>query len=286
MLYFLLSCTQQIFRNGDFSISNVYRTNHPSLFHRSNRKEVYDSENLLWYIQGYFGFNGFEITKYDVHKNSDDDFLSQHFGKFDIHPPRCTNIETERNLPPEIAFWQSLIIHFTYFSPTPKSTITDKGWGTFEHTQKSMLKEFKNNETLFHTVIETETLGFIPKIGIECVANTKVYTEGFENIIDSDSIDQWFIDNGYRNSHIQNHNDKHSNEFIFAQTYFDEYQLTLYFEDTFEDGDIERLSQIELICLSEKPIYAKDLEEFELVQNKQKKRSENWNYQMFHTPSQ
>ena len=286
LYFFLLSCFQRIFQNGDFSRSNVYKTKHPSLFDRANRKEILNREDLLWYIQGYYGFQGFEVTKYDVYKNSDNDFLPQHFGKFDLSPPQCTDIETEINHPPEIAFWQALIIHFTYFAPTPKSTIINKGWGTFEHTQKSLLKEFKDNETIFHAVIETETLGFIPQICIECIANTKVYTEGFEHIIDSNSIDQWFVDNGYRNSHIKNHNDRYSNEFIFAQTHFDEYQLTLYFVDTFGDGDLERLSQIELICISDKPIYAKDLKEFKLVQHKEKKGVENWNYQVLHTPNQ
>jgi hypothetical protein len=256
-------------------------TAHPSLFPRTYRQEI-TNENLLWFVQGYYGINGFEITRYEVQNNHDQYFLTQTSGSYPCNPPLCTALQTEPNHPPEIAFWQSLITHFTYFSPTDMKSIEQQGWGTINHTQKSLVKEYEETEAVLHEIIETEMLEFIPQKGIHCVAHTKIYTEDLEREIDTNSIDEWFIQNGYKNPKITYQNIQYSNEFIFAQSYLTNYQLILIFEDTLIEGGLEQFSHIELTCESEVPIYAKMMKHFNIVKNPSSKEDRSWNYQLLH----
>ena len=93
-----------------------------------------------------------------------------------------------------MAFWQSLISHFTYFSPQPLEEIQQQGWGTLDHVNSSLVKDFDNNGVALEAWIEKETLEFYPSPEVFCSSHTKIYAE---NMVDrnnaSDSIAEWLI---------------------------------------------------------------------------------------------
>ena len=95
-----------------------------------------------------------------MYGDSDAAFLHRREGTRDCIPPACTILYTEPNYPPEMAFWQSLITHFTYFSPQPSESIEQQGWGTLDHVNTSLIKDFENNGMVLQAWVEKETLEF------------------------------------------------------------------------------------------------------------------------------
>ncbi|MBM73811.1 MAG: hypothetical protein CMK59_00305 [Proteobacteria bacterium] len=242
-------------------------TAHPTLFDQRQRLQQQDPD-LLWRIEGYYGYRGFTLNDYDVYGESDFDFLSQREGSLNCVPPMCTVLYTEPNYPPEMAFWQSLISHFTYFSPTPLNEIQKQGWGTLDHINTSLMKDLESDDTALQAWIEKETLEFYPSSEVGCISHTKIYAESMVDRNNaSDSIAEWLIQNGYRDPQAEHFNPKYSSEFSFKQELHGKYQLEMILEDTYSAGGFERLSRIELRCHSQAPIYAKDQSAFELVQD-------------------
>ena len=255
------------------------RISHPSLFDQSKREPSKD-KNILWFIEGYYGVRGFEITSYEIQDELDEHFRILQFSQTSCVPPACTVLYTEPNQPPEIAFWQSLITHFTYFSPLDLDTIAQQGWGTITHNQNSLQKEFVQEDFFVIAIIEKEILDFIPTTDVTCHAETRTYSEEIQSEPLANSIDQWLIDNGYRISQIKYYNNRTHNQFLFAQLHQEEeYQLLLQFENTFVEGNMEQLSQIELRCASKKPMYAIDIDNFSISRfQKTSEQNETWEY--------
>ena len=112
---------------------------YPTFFHPERRK-VIESQDSLWNIEGYYGYRGFTLQTYDVSGDVDSDFLHQKKGEYHCEPPSCTVLYTEPNYPPEMAFWQSLISHFTYFTPLGATIVRQNGWGTIAHINTSDLQ--------------------------------------------------------------------------------------------------------------------------------------------------
>ena len=257
------------------------RISHPSLFDHSKREQSKD-KNILWFIEGYYGVRGFEITSYEIQDGLDEHFSTLQFSQTSCIPPSCTILYTEPNQPPEIAFWQSLITHFTYFSPLDVDTIEQQGWGTIAHNQNSLQKDFVQGDVSLIAIIQKEILDFIPTSDVFCHTETKIYTEEIQSAPISNSIDQWLIDNGYRSSQVVYYNNRTYNQFVFAQFHKEgEYQLLLQFENTFVEGELEQLSKIELSCISNKPMYAKDIDTFSISRFQQTSEpKERWEYHL------
>ncbi len=286
-MFWLLACFKSnpsVGRQNNIQhTQSLSKTNHSTLFDQKQRLKHQDPKQL-WSIKGYYGYRGFTLSDYDVYAESDSDFLSQEKGSSTCTPPKCTTLYTEPNYPPEMAFWQSLISHFTYFSSTSLDEIQKKGWGTADHVNTSLTKDLESDDAALQSWIEKETLEFYPSLEIQCVSHTKIYAQTtVDRKSTSDSIAEWLIQNGYRDPQAEHFNPKYSSEFSFDQTFNGEYELEMILEDTYSAGGFERLSRIELKCHSPVPIYAKNQSAFHLVQDATRINERlMWVYQLTH----
>jgi hypothetical protein len=218
-------------------------------------------DGIQYLLAGHMGYGGFTVAQSVLHTGVRQKLVS---GDVDSTcSGSCNTILVEPGTPSEMAFWIALAQYFSTSDQETIQTVTEKGYGTFQHDIRSVVKDADEDSQTAMSTISIEAFQFQIRPGVQCSAALKIYAE---DIVDRSNpaaaAREWLFLQGYSSEEDMGTDigAKSESQFHFSLVYDgQQYRMSLELEEELEYADVSRFSHSKLECKSTETLFASEL---------------------------